>query len=98
MAVLEIQTRDILTPPRGPHYTIVSLHNKTAGEKRMSKECDRAITCVFSHNQHLSLIFSGLLQKDLFKGRWIFFQQIIVMLVTQGLPSSFFSHPVTEIH
>ena len=59
MAVLEIQTRDILTPPRGPHFTIVSLHNKTAGGKRMS----------FSHNQHVSLIFSGLLQKDLFKGR-----------------------------
>ena len=69
MAVLEIQTRDILTPPRGPHYTIVSLHNKTAGEKRMAKECYGAITCVFCHNQHLSLIFSGLLQKDLFKGR-----------------------------
>ena len=67
MAVLEIQTRDILTSPRGPHYAKVSLHNKTAGEKRMAKEHDRAITCVFCHNQHL--IFSGLLQKDLFKGR-----------------------------
>lgn len=42
MAVLEIQTKDILTPPRGPHYTIASLHNKTAGEKRMAKERDRA--------------------------------------------------------
>ena len=69
MAVLEIQTRDILTPPRGPHYTIVSLHNKTAGEKRMTKEYDRAITCVFCRDLHLILIFSGLLQKDLFKGR-----------------------------
>ena len=32
-------------------------------------KCDRAITCVFCRDLHLTLLFSGLLQKDLFKGR-----------------------------
>ena len=43
-------------------------------------------------------MFSGLLQKDLFKGEWslaeTFFKQNIVTLVTQGLQSSFLSSPV----
>ena len=30
---------------------------------------DRAITCVFCRDLHLTLWFSGLLQKDLFKGK-----------------------------
>ena len=30
---------------------------------------DRAITCVFCRDLHLTLMFSGLLQKDLFKGK-----------------------------
>ena len=30
---------------------------------------DRAITYVFCHDLHLMLMFSGLLQKDLFKGK-----------------------------
>ena len=29
---------------------------------------DKAITCVFCRDFHLTLMFSGLLQKDLFKG------------------------------
>ena len=32
-------------------------------------KCDRAITCVFCQDLHLTLMFSGLLQKDLFKGK-----------------------------
>ena len=46
-------------------------------------------------------MFSGILQKDLFKGEWssaeTFFKQNIVTLVTlvtQGLPPSFLSSPV----
>ena len=50
-------------------------------------------------NHHLTLMFSGLLRKDLFKGRWSlakrFFKQNFVTHVTQGLPSSFLSRPVT---
>ena len=30
---------------------------------------DRAITCVFCRDIHLKLLFSGILQKDLFKRR-----------------------------
>ena len=30
---------------------------------------ERAITCVFCRDLHLTLMFSGLLQKDLFKGK-----------------------------
>ena len=44
------------------------------------------------------LMFSGRLQKDLFKRRWSlaegFSKKIIVTLVTQRLPSSFLSRPV----
>ena len=36
----------------------------------MCDKRDRAITCVFRRDLHLTLIISGLLQKDLFKGRW----------------------------
>ena len=32
-------------------------------------KCHRAITCVFCQHLHLTLMFSGLLQKDLFKGK-----------------------------
>ena len=45
----------------------------------------------------LKLLFSGLLQKDLFKGWWslkeILKQIIVATLVTPGLPSSFLSCP-----
>ena len=36
----------------------------------MCDKRDRAITCVFCRDLHLTLTFSGLLQKDLFKGKW----------------------------
>ena len=48
---------------------------------------DRAITCMFCRDLHLTLLYFGLLQKDLFKRRWILV--IVVTLVTQCLPSSF---------
>ena len=65
--------------------------------------CDnrnRAITwqCVFCRDLHFTIMFSGRLQKDLFKGRWSlaegFINKINVTLVTQRLPSSFFCRPV----
>ena len=31
---------------------------------------DRAITGIFCRDRHLTFMISGLLQKDLFKGRW----------------------------
>ena len=31
---------------------------------------DRAITCMFCRDRHVTLMISGLLQKDLFKRRW----------------------------
>ena len=57
----------------------------------MCDKRDRAINCVFCRDPHLTLMFSGLLQKDLrrkvkFGGK--FFKKIIVTFVTQGLPSS----------
>ena len=62
---------------------IESLRNRTA-ERR-----GRQIACV----RHTS----GLLQKELFKGRWrlreFFASKLIVTLVSQGLPSSFPSRP-----
>ena len=57
----------------------------------------RAITCEFCRDLHLPLIFSGLLQKDLFKERGSlaesYFNKIIVTFVTKGLPSSFRFRP-----
>ena len=54
-------------------------------------ESDRAITYVFCRDLHLTFMFSGLLQNDLFQ---VFQNKIIVTLVKQGLPSSFISRPV----
>ena len=59
----------------------------------MCDKHDRAITREFCPDLHLPLIFSGLLQKDLFKERRSL-AEIIVMLVTQGLPCSLLSRPV----
>ena len=59
-------------------------------------KCDRAITCEFCHNLHLTILRSCLLQKDLSLKRKVKFGRYfswginIVTLVTQGLPSSFF--------
>ena len=53
---------------------LVSLCNRTA-ERRgrqntcVTDKCDRAITCVFCRDRHLTSVFSGPLQKDLFKGK-----------------------------
>ena len=59
---------------------------------------DRAITYAFCRDRHLTLMFSGRLQKDLFKEsevwRKLFLNKLIVTFVTQGLPSSFHSRPV----
>ena len=51
----------------------VSLCNRTAEERirQNSVVCnkrDRVITCVFCQDLHLTLMFSALVQKDLFKG------------------------------
>ena len=64
----------------------------------MCDKRDRAIACEFCGDLHLPLIFSGLLQKKLFKERCEVCRKgisskIIVMLVIQGLPSSFLSRP-----
>ena len=67
---------------------------------------DEAITCVFCRDIHLTLMFSSRLQdceKDLLftEGevwRKAFSNKIIVKLVTQGLPSSFLSRPVGQVH
>ena len=66
----------------------------------MCDKRDKAITCGFCRDLHLTPRFSGLLQKDLFKAKesevWpkVVSNKIFVTLVTQGLPSSFLSRPV----
>ena len=51
---------------------------------------ERAITCVFRRDLYLTSLFTGLLQKDMFKGgevwRKAFSKKIIVTFDTQGLP------------
>ena len=41
------------------------------GDSKMlvCNKCDRAITCMFCSDPHLTLMFSNLLQKDLFKAK-----------------------------
>ena len=64
----------------------------------MRDKRDRAITCVFCRDLHLTLTFSGLYKKICLKEsevwRKVISNKIIVTLVTQGLPSSFLSRPV----
>ena len=64
----------------------------------MRDKRDRAITCVFCRDLHLTLMFSGLSKKICLKEsevwRKVISNKIIVTLVTQGLPSSFLSRPV----
>ena len=61
-------------------------------------KCDRAITCMFCHDLHLTLMFPGLNEMICLKESEVWQQvisnKIIVMLVTQGLLSSFLSRPV----
>ena len=50
------------------------MHNITAGPDEDSKmltyeKCGRAITYVFCRDLYLTVMFSGLLKKDLFKGK-----------------------------
>ena len=49
---------------------------------------DRAITCVFCRDLHLTFMCSGLLQKGLWKGRWslaeIFWNIVVPTFVTQS--------------
>ena len=63
----------------------------------MRDKRDKAITCVLCRDLHLTVMFSGRLQKDLFKGsevrRKFISIKIIVTLVTQALSSSFNSSP-----
>ena len=58
---------------RGIFELIVSLRNRTAGKKDgktlVYDKRDRTISYVFCRDLHLTLIFSGLLQKYLFKGK-----------------------------
>ena len=54
---------------------VLSLRNRTAGPDEDGKvltcdKCGRAITYMFCRDLYLTVIFSGLLQKDLFKGKW----------------------------
>ena len=64
----------------------------------MRDKRDRAITCVFCRDLHLTIMFSGLYKKICLKEsevwRKVISNKISVTLVTQGLPSSFLSRPV----
>ena len=58
-------------PPPGYHSEFTQQDGtKKRRAKGLCDKCDRAITCMFCCNLSVTLIFSGLLQKDLFKGRW----------------------------
>ena len=68
----------------------------------MRDKRDRVIICVFHRDLHLTLMFSGLLQKKICLKEdevWSNFfssNKTVVTLVTQGLPSSLISSPVAE--
>ena len=85
---------------------LVSLRKKTAERRGRQNACvwqtwQAYYLCVLWWSS-LKLMFSGLWEKDLFKGGWSsaekFLIQIVVTLVTQGLPSSFLSRPVAQAH
>ena len=76
----------------------MSLRNRTAERRErqtlVCDKCDKAIISAFCRDLHLTLLFSGLLLKDLFKGGWrlakVFSNKNIVTLVKQSLPSCFY--------
>ena len=49
--------------------TVHSEFMQQDGRKQRTAKRDRAITCMLCHDLHLTLVFSGPLQKDLFKGK-----------------------------
>ena len=75
----------------------MSLRNTTAKRLCVTNVTGLLFAC-FVVIFYLTSLLSSLLQKDLFKGGWslaeIFFNQIIVTLVTQGLPSSLPRRPL----
>ena len=79
MVPFHVTSLDLCIPfkccKRTVSFLIVSLRNRTAGRRRrrtlVCDKRDRAFTYVFCRDLHLTSMFSGLLQKDLFKGRWI---------------------------
>ena len=50
--------------------SLLSLRIRTAWRTLVCDNCDMDITYVFCRDRHLILMFSGLLQIDLFKGKW----------------------------
>ena len=60
---------------------------------------DRAITCMLCRDLHLGLMFCGFYKKICLKEsdvwRKVISNKIVVTVVTQGLPSSFLSRPVS---
>ena len=61
----------------------------------MCDKRDGAVTCVLCRDLHLALMFSGLYKTICLKEsevwRKVISNKIVVTVVTQGLPSSFFS-------
>lgn len=55
---------------------------------------DRAITCVFYRDLHLTLIFSSRLQKDLFKVKFVAETQLLSRLKHNMYICCLFSSPV----
>ena len=92
--------RRLSSPVRLRKFTVSEFTQQDIRKKRtlVRDKRDRGITCVFCRDLHLTLMFSGLLQKHLCKGKLSlaksYFKKIIVTLVTQGLPPSFLSRPV----
>ena len=58
----------------------------------MFDKLDRAITLMFWRDLHLTFMFSGLKEGEVW--RKVISSEIIVTLVIEGLPSSFLSCPV----
>ena len=61
------------------------------GKTLVREKRDRAITCMFRHDLHLTSVFSGLCKKICFQKsevwRKVISNKVIVTLVTQGLPT-----------
>ena len=78
-------------------WIIVSLRNRRAERRGRQNDCLwqtwQAKFFLFLWWSSLKLMFSHLLKKGEVR-RKLFSNKIIVTLVTQGLPSSFLSHPV----
>ena len=82
-------------------FDIMGRQEEEDGKTGVCDNRDRAVTCVFCRDLHFTLMFSVLLQKDLFKGRWSlaegFYKQNYCHVCHTTFGVFFLSRPIVQV-